>query len=61
MGGLMSEASMMEVLQQSEALTTALRATGTTLKDPFLTLAFLPLAVIPEARLTLDGFCSVRF
>jgi adenine deaminase len=60
-GGLMSDGTMMEVLQQAQTLATALRATGTTLKDPFLTLAFLPLAVIPEARLTLDGFCSIHF
>ena len=34
-------------------------ATGTPLANPFLALAFLPLPVIPEARLTLAGFTHV--
>lgn len=60
-GGLMSDCPMQEVFAQTEALAKACAETGSTLKDPFLTLAFLPLAVIPEARLTLEGFCHVHF
>ena len=37
----------------------AREATGTPLANPFLALAFLPLPVIPEARLTLGGFIHV--
>ncbi|MDO5462696.1 MAG: adenine deaminase [bacterium] len=60
-GGLMSDRPVQEVYTQTKALATACAETGTVLRDPFLTLAFLPLAVIPEARLTLEGFCSVQF
>lgn len=60
-GGLMSDRPMQEVLAQTQALAKACAETGSILKDPFLTLAFLPLAVIPEARLTLDGFCHIHF
>lgn len=60
-GGLMSDSPMHIVHAQTTALATACTKTGTVLRDPFLTLAFLPLAVIPEARLTLEGFCPVHF
>ncbi len=60
-GGLMSDQPFIDVYNNDVALLQAARQTGTTLKAPFLTLAFLPLAVIPSARLTLDGFCAVHF
>ena len=59
-GGLMSDRPAAEVADALAALRRAAReATGTPLANPFLALAFLPLPVIPEARLTLEGFTHV--
>lgn len=60
-GGLMSSETFLDLCQQDEALLQAARETGTTLRSPFLILAFLPLAVIPAARLTLEGYTPVHF
>ncbi len=59
LGGLMSDRPAAEVAGALAALRAAARATGTALANPFLSLAFLPLPVIPNARLTLDGFTHV--
>ena len=58
-GGLMSDRPAAEVADSLAALRTAARDTGATLANPFLALAFLPLPVIPFARLTLEGFQKV--
>lgn len=58
-GGLLSSASAEEVADQLAALRAAAKETGTPLANPFLALAFLPLPVIPHARLTLEGFVSL--
>lgn len=58
-GGLMSDRPAAEVADALAALRAAARETGTPLANPFLALAFLPLPVIPAARLTLDGFTHV--
>ena len=58
-GGLMSAEPCEAVAGKLEALRAAARATGTPLANPFLALAFLPLPVIPAARLTLEGFLRV--
>ena len=55
-GGLMSERPAAEVADALAALRAAAQKTGTVLENPFLSLAFLPLPVIPAARLTLGGF-----
>lgn len=60
-GGLMSQAPAAEVAIQLEALRAAARETGSGLSNPFLSLAFLPLPVIPAARLTLGGAVKVAF
>jgi len=61
LGGLMSVRSVEETAQGLATLREAAKETGTTLSTPFLVLAFLPLPVIPSARLTLEGFQEVRF
>lgn len=58
-GGLMSDRPAAEVADALATLRAAARETGTPLANPFQTLAFLPLPVIPSARLTLGGFVSV--
>ncbi len=58
-GGLMSDKSVEVVAEQHRALTVAAQATETTLSTPFMSLAFLPLPVIPHARLTLEGAIRV--
>ena len=59
-GGLMADRPLAEVAQADAALRAAAReATGATLARPFQALAFLPLPVIPAARLTLAGFRHV--
>ena len=55
-GGLMSERPATEVADALAELRAAAQKTGTVLQNPFLSLAFLPLPVIPAARLTLGGF-----
>ena len=58
-GGLMSDRPAAEVADALAALRAAARDTGATLANPFLALAFLPLPVIPFARLTLKGFLGL--
>lgn len=58
-GGLMSDRPAEAVADALAALRAAARETGTPLANPFLALAFLPLPVIPSARLTLEGFANV--
>lgn len=57
-GGLLSTCSWEEVADQLDALHHAAKKTGCPLQNPFLALAFLPLPVIPSARITLDGFTA---
>jgi adenine deaminase len=58
-GGLMSD---MEPNALSNALQRILKAAedlGSTLPQPFMTLSFLSLSVIPELRLTDQGYASI--
>jgi len=57
--GLMSEASLEEVEQGLEDCIAAARGLGCGLKDPFMTLSFLCLPVIPELKLTDRGLVDV--
>ena len=57
--GLMSDAPIEEINSQMETLLTAAKAIGTQLHDPFMTLAFLALAVIPELKITDIGLIDV--
>lgn len=58
-GGLLSDQPWTTVAAALDTLHTAAHATGCTLENPFLALAFLPLPVIPAARITLDGHVSL--
>ncbi|HSR31150.1 MAG TPA: adenine deaminase, partial [Anaerolineae bacterium] len=57
--GLISDHSVEEVRDQVEALTEAAHALGCTLPDPFMTLSFLALPVIPSLKLTDKGLVDV--
>ena len=60
-GGLMSELSVPEVAQRLDALGAAMReATGCPLDDPFMTLAFMALPVIPKLKVTDFGLVDVE-
>ncbi|MBI2899694.1 MAG: adenine deaminase [Planctomycetes bacterium] len=57
--GLMSDRPIEEVAPAAERLRAAARELGSPLHDPFMTLAFLALPVIPELRLTDRGLVDV--
>jgi adenine deaminase len=57
--GLMSDRSLEEVCGQVEALTRAAHGMGCTLPDPFMTMSFLALPVIPSLKLTDKGLVDV--
>ncbi len=58
--GLMSEASVAEVNTQLEAVQRAAKNLGCKIPDPFMTLSFLSLPVIPELKLTDKGLVDVN-
>ncbi|MCP4710894.1 MAG: hypothetical protein GY869_19910, partial [Planctomycetes bacterium] len=58
-GGLMSDHSLEEVAGQLDRLLSAVRELGSTLADPFMTLSFLGLEVIPALKLTDRGLVDV--
>ncbi len=57
--GLMSEKSLTEVSQAISELHDLVHGMGVILKDPFITMAFLALPVIPELKLTDKGLVDV--
>jgi adenine deaminase len=58
--GLMSETSVARVKLQLEVLHRASRTIGCKLPDPFMTLSFLSLPVIPELKITDKGLVDVN-
>jgi len=58
--GLMSEASVAQVNHQLEALHRAAKTLGCKIPDPFMTLSFLSLPVIPELKITDKGLVDVN-
>lgn len=58
-GGLMSEASVQTVRSQLDRIIGVAQAFGTILQDPFMTLSFLALPVIPELKVTDKGLVDV--
>jgi adenine deaminase len=58
--GLMSDQPIERVREGSEALLAAARALGSPLRDPFTTLSFLALPVIPSLKLTDVGLVDVE-
>lgn len=59
LAGLMSDRPVEVVAANLERLHAAARALGCLLPDPFMTLSFVSLAVIPELRLTPRGWVDV--
>ncbi len=58
--GLMSKASVARVNQQLESLHRAAKTLGCKIPDPFMTLSFLSLPVIPELKITDKGLVDVN-
>ena len=57
--GLLSDAPLADVIEQSLATNEAASALGWTGATPFLTLAFLALSVIPSLKITDRGLVDV--
>lgn len=57
--GLMSEESSQTVIKKGEELKQGEKTIGCTLAEPFMTMAFLSLSVIPEIKLTDKGLMDV--
>ena len=51
-GGLLSNKTSQELLKEMETMQNAVKQTGCVLKEPFMTLSFLGLPVIPELKVT---------
>jgi adenine deaminase len=58
--GLMSPAPIRTIQTRLDNVMTAARALGTPLEDPFMTLSFLALPVIPELKITDRGLVDVN-
>jgi adenine deaminase len=58
--GLMTDAPVTQVNHQLEALLRAAKSLGCGLPDPFMTLSFISLAVIPELKITDKGLVDVN-
>ncbi len=58
-GGLMSGAPIAETARRLGELTAAARSLGCTLPEPFMTLSFMALPVIPQLKLTDRGLVDV--
>ncbi len=58
--GLMSDKDINFVTEQSEALNKAAKEIGCVVDDPFMTMGFLSLPVIPELKITDKGIFSTK-
>jgi adenine deaminase len=58
--GLMSEASVAHVNRQLDVLHRVTKNLGCKIPDPFMTLSFLSLPVIPELKITDKGLVDVN-
>jgi adenine deaminase len=59
-GGLMSKEPLESLSAQLKTLSGAAKSLGCILPEPFMTLSFLALPVIPELKLTDRGLVDVR-
>jgi len=57
--GLMSDENSQVVIEKSEKLKAGEKIVGCTIEEPFMTMAFLSLSVIPEIKLTDKGLMDV--
>jgi adenine deaminase len=58
--GLLSERCVEDVVEGAEDVISASHSLGSQVEDPFMTLSFLALPVIPELRITDRGLVDVR-
>lgn len=58
--GLLSEKCVEDVVEGAENVISAAHSLGSELEDPFMTLSFLALPVIPEIRITDRGLVDVK-
>lgn len=58
--GLMTEAPLPDVRREYDVLIAAAQAMGSTLPDPFMTMSFMALEVIPKLKLTDVGLVDVE-
>jgi adenine deaminase len=58
--GLMSDQPIPQIREQVDKLLAATKRLGTTLHDPMMHVAFLPLEVIPKLKLTDKGLVDVE-
>ncbi|HOK57799.1 MAG TPA: adenine deaminase [Methanothrix sp.] len=58
--GLLSERCLEDVVEDVEDVISAAHSLGSELEDPFMTLSFMALPVIPELRITDRGLVDVR-
>lgn len=58
--GLMSDRPVLEVAKKSEALNDMVNRMGCSLKNPFSTLSFMALPVVPELKITNRGLFDVN-
>ncbi len=58
--GLMTERPLKSVVRDMRALLKAARRLGSDLKDPYMTMSFLALPVVPELRITDRGLVDAR-
>lgn len=60
MAGLMSSRSVNEIRENLDAVLGAARRLGSAMEDPFMTLAFMALPVIPDLKITDKGLVDVN-
>ena len=58
-GGIVSDKSVSEVIKNLKLLKDKAKELGSTLTDPFATLSFMALEVIPHIKLTDKGLFNV--
>ena len=58
--GLMSDKPLKEVNNEMKKILKAVHSLGSDLKDPFMTLGFLALPVIPQLKITDHGIVDVN-
>jgi adenine deaminase len=57
--GLLSDAPLERVLEQTAGVSAAARELGTSVEEPFHAIGFLSLSVIPELKITDRGLVDV--
>ncbi|MDD3134688.1 MAG: adenine deaminase C-terminal domain-containing protein, partial [Synergistales bacterium] len=59
-GGLMCDGNALDVIQAIEEVEKAARDLGTPMTHPFMAMSFLSLSVIPELKITDQGYVDLN-